>query len=663
MQNNKKRIFEVVKHDGPGRIGKIDLIDKKVLTPLLIHAQFHHVDYNSEKMLILNVLPDYLEERFYNNVFLINTANPFIYPNLNQNLEDQLRLQPKVLTVPCGLFIELDRKNTQRFFDILLKNASYFKETVGKKDLAVPVFYSKYTDLSEKLIDNLCQIGFDTYILKNLRDIIGNPRQLVEFIITVRKKIQPDSLVYVAGPIHPLYYPHLIYSGVDIFDTTLMIKEARSGSLLLEDKSKKIWELTELPCNCQICSAYSVDEIMEMPPDERFNKLLQHNILFAISILKKIRLDIREGFLREKVELSSHYSPTLAAYLRILDKTHYNFLEEYTPIAKKSVMYCIGSESYHRPEVERFRKRVSERYIPIKGIRTVVILPCSAKKPYSLSQSHRKFREIIRRIGRGVIQEVVLTSPLGLIPRELERVYPAAYYDIPVTGDWDQEEIEIASASLSNYFEKLDEGTVLIAHLDGGYREACLNASTMSGKEVIFTEISGNLTGKESLFNLRKALEEYADLSGTRRIGAIDSLRKIIDYQYGIGAGEKLVPNHADIKRDRVGNEKIFLERELIASFDHRYGLFKLTLRGAESLSNFGYWIEFDGDTISGTNLFAPGVKDADPHIRPRDFVMIRNCSKEIIAVGISNMSGLEMKFSKKGIAVELTEKKRIENA
>ena len=501
------------------------------------------------------------------------------------------------------------------------------------------------------------------YILKNLRDIIGNPRQLVEFIITVRKKIQPDSLVYVPGPTHPSYYPHLIYSGVDIFDTTLMIQEARSGSLLLEDKSKKIWELTELPCNCQICSAYSVDEIMEMPPDERFNKLLQHNILFAISILKKIRLDIREGFLREKVELSSHYSPTLAAYIRILDKTHYYFLEEYTPIAKKGVMYCIGPESYHRPEVERFRNRVSERYTPIKGVRTVVILPCSAKKPYSLSQSHRKFREVIRRIGRGLIQEVVLSSPLGLIPRELERVYPAAHYDIPVTGDWDKEEIEIVSASLSNYLEKLDAETVLVAHLDGGYREACLRASTMSGKEIIFTEISGNVAGKESLSNLKKALEEYADLSGTRKIGAIGSLRKIIDYQYGIGAGEKLIPNHAGIKRDRMGNAKVLLERKLIASFDHMYGLFKLTLRGAESLSNFGYWIEFDGDIISGSNLLAPGVKDADPQIRPRDFVMIHNSSKELIAVGISNMSGLEMKFAKKGVAVELTEKKRTKNA
>jgi len=395
-----------------------------------------------------------------------------------------------------------------------------------------------------------------------------------------------------------------------------------------------------------------------MPPDERFYKLLQHNILFAVSVLKRIRLDIKDGFLRERVELSSHYSPTLAACLRIFDRNHFTFLEEYTPIAKRGVMYCIGPESYHRPEVERFRKRVSERYTPVKGIRTVIILPCSAKKPYSLSKSHEKFRKVIKSVGEGLIQEAILSSPLGLVPRELELVYPAAHYDIPVTGDWDNEEIEIASASLLNYLEKLDKETVVIAHLDGGYKEACLRASDLSGREIIFTEIHGNVAGNESLSSLKKVLEEYADLSGSRQVRDTDLFKKIADYQFGIGAGEKLIPNYADIKRDRKGNVKILLRREVVASFDRVYGLLTLTLRGAESLSTHGYWVEFDGDTLSGSNLLAPGVKDADSQIRPQDSVMIYNPSKEIIAVGISNMSGPEMKSSRRGVAVRLTEKK-----
>ena len=35
----------------------------------------------------------------------------------------------------------------------------------------------------------------------------------------------------------------------------------------------------------------------------------------------------------------------------------------------------------------------------------------------------------------------MVTSPLGLVPRSLEDFWPAAHYDIPVTGDWDSDEI------------------------------------------------------------------------------------------------------------------------------------------------------------------------------------------------------------------------------
>ena len=35
----------------------------------------------------------------------------------------------------------------------------------------------------------------------------------------------------------------------------------------------------------------------------------------------------------------------------------------------------------------------------------------------------------------------MVTSPLGLVPRDLEEVWPAGHYDIPVTGDWTQDEV------------------------------------------------------------------------------------------------------------------------------------------------------------------------------------------------------------------------------
>ncbi|WP_175266547.1 DUF5591 domain-containing protein [Acidiplasma cupricumulans] len=38
------------------------------------------------------------------------------------------------------------------------------------------------------------------------------------------------------------------------------------------------------------------------------------------------------------------------------------------------------------------------------------------------------------------MHELIVTSPVGLVPRELENSYPARFYDIPVIGLWYEDE-------------------------------------------------------------------------------------------------------------------------------------------------------------------------------------------------------------------------------
>ena len=45
----------------------------------------------------------------------------------------------------------------------------------------------------------------------------------------------------------------------------------------------------------------------------------------------------------------------------------------------------------------------------------------------------------------------MVTAPLGLVPRELEDFWPAAHYDIPVTGDWDVDELLVIREMVSEY--------------------------------------------------------------------------------------------------------------------------------------------------------------------------------------------------------------------
>ena len=55
----------------------------------------------------------------------------------------------------------------------------------------------------------------------------------------------------------------------------------------------------------------------------------------------------------------------------------------------------------------------------------------------------------------------MITSPLGLVPRELEDIWPAAHYDIPVTGDWDEDELSIIRQMLSRLVERVGYSSIV----------------------------------------------------------------------------------------------------------------------------------------------------------------------------------------------------------
>ncbi len=116
---------------------------------------------------------------------------------------------------------------------------------------------------------------------------------------------------------------------------------------------------------------------------------------------------------------------------------------------------CITEESLYRPEARRWRQRMN-LLEPAGDV--VVVLPCSMKKPYSISKSHTIFMRATKKV-----QEAILTSPFGVCPREMERTYPIQSYDTSTTGNWSQEEIDVTGKCLKDYVG----GKEVIAHVSG----------------------------------------------------------------------------------------------------------------------------------------------------------------------------------------------------
>ena len=125
------------------------------------------------------------------------------------------------------------------------------------------------------------------------------------------------------------------------------------------------------------------------------------------------------GTLRTLVESITALDPLLADFLYIVD--HSGDVSGF-PIARAtsngSKLIRLSSwQSYGRPDVLRFELAVDEI---CKTKSVAVVLPCSRKRPYGASRTHKKIWQALRKLGYepGAVDQLVVTS-LGVVPEPL----------------------------------------------------------------------------------------------------------------------------------------------------------------------------------------------------------------------------------------------------
>ncbi|MCE5213824.1 MAG: DUF5591 domain-containing protein [Methanobacterium sp.] len=299
---------------------------------------------------------------------------------------------------------------------------------------------------------------------------------------------------------------------------------------------------------------------------------------------------------------------------------------------------CTTELAINRPEARRWRDRMIN--LDPQG-EVVVILPCSMRKPYSQSKTHRTFM----RATKGY-QEAILTSPFGICPREMENTYPIQSYDVSTTGDWSQEEIDVTGKCLQEYVGDKP----VIAHVSGGYREVCENYLD----DAQYTSEDGKTTSSQSMHNLRKNLKNHSKIKDKNK--NLKKLRSIARYQFNGRDADSIIPDGSRVT-GRF-NRRIIHENKQIATLLYDTGLFSLNLEGGQRLKELEKnWVEIDFDLKTNT-LFAPGVVNAHPGIIPRDEVVILR-DREVIGVGKAVLAGGEMKKAEKGVAVRIRHRQK----
>ncbi|MGB4653712.1 archaeosine synthase subunit alpha [Methanothrix sp.] len=586
------RYFEVLRRDGPARMGRL-LLKRQISTPGIIIPQ------------------DYL-----------SVGSVFGYGSLEEAIAAQESLK--------------ELKNEKKLAILpYVPSALHLKPTLelpaldldGPKGVLVYPFSQRTPQ------------DADVYLMGNAGSL-RNPRDLVEAAISVREKIPPDSALYAPALATPANLALLIYLGVDLIDGTRMIADGLLGRYHTRDgvwTAKELEGKSELFCLCSHCQSIELKgkEERRAAGQER-DLFAAHNLLKLEEELLVVREAVRSQSIREYVERQVRVTPGQTAALRLLDGEHC-YLEKRTPTRRRSTFYANCAESLQRVEVTRFAERVLERYqAPQSDV--LLLLPCSARKPYSTSRSHRLFAEAIGP-ARRYLHELILTSPLALVPRELEEAYPAASYDVPVTGRWDREERAWLIGCLEAYLKR-NRYTRIVAHLEGELEETVRE----SGLDAIYT---GGGTGASALSRLAKAVKEAC-----RDVARLPDLRLLryrahADFYLGQGAGDALLAGKIMVKGREIQDEK----KRPLATWTIN-GSMALSMEGAKRLEPLGRYAVRIGDFLPRGSLLAPGVVGADEEIRPGDEVII--IGEQAFGVGRAKMSGWEMVASRRGVAVEI---------
>lgn len=154
--------------------------------------------------------------------------------------------------------------------------------------------------------------------------LLENHRKLVEVLTGVRDVINPNTALYM--PFAPSWmFPLLVYMGVDLFDLKKAVLDAHLGVYHTLRGGYELPSLKELPCSCPEC-------LTKDPEGMTIDSLIRHNVNIGIGMIRLVRASLRRGDLRNLVEEWAATNAVSMGALRILDHDHGDFLEKYTGV-------------------------------------------------------------------------------------------------------------------------------------------------------------------------------------------------------------------------------------------------------------------------------------------------------------------------------------------
>jgi 7-cyano-7-deazaguanine tRNA-ribosyltransferase len=404
-----------------------------------------------------------------------------------------------ILDIPTGWHVT-EQHARQTVNETLSRAKLLFKQKTRDDILWVgPVQGGRYLNLVAHSARQMSKLPFQIHALGSPTEVMERYRfdVLVDMIMTAKMNLPPDRPLHLFGAGHPFMFALAVALGCDLFDSAAYSLYAKEGRYMTEDGTHRLNELDYFPCQCPKCTNATPKQVLELPPKEREVFLAEHNLYVCAAEIRRIKQAIRDGRLWEHMEMRAHSHPALYTAVKRLAK-YKHFIEKHSPSVKPSGLFYYNSLSLIRPEVVRHAKLLAERYTPTRQVKTLVLVPQAATKPFHKSAEYRKFR---KKLKHEIADANVCfyAAPFGVVPIELDEVYPLSQHETAMPLD--KETIQHVAEQTTECIRRTKTKNVILIHDPKNWNNAILREVKKACKQTTATLKIVKIDGIKTLEN------------------------------------------------------------------------------------------------------------------------------------------------------------------
>jgi len=154
-------------------------------------------------------------------------------------------------------------------------------------------------------------------------------------------------------------------------------------------------------------------------------------------------------------------------------------------IDRKKRDTLLTDPPFYRKEFEESYRYIIDEY-EVAPRDVAIFMPCSVRKPYSASPSHQLIRSVIGQVLPPERYHIVIFGTCGIVPSELEEMYPYAHYHYMLGKCKDpivlEDFLRIETDRVAGYLAKTRHlYRYRIGYCIGIFRQALINGAEKAG--------------------------------------------------------------------------------------------------------------------------------------------------------------------------------------